>query len=121
MQLKSNPTQTVLTITVGFLAIGVLFDKTWAFKVALWIGLPGLISSYLALQIEKVWHQIAKVMSFIVPNILMTLLFFLFLFPIAMLNRLFSKKNALQLKNPGETVWIADPKPFDGKSMENPW
>ena len=121
MQLKSNPTQTVLTITVGFLAVGVLFDTSWALTVALVIGALGLISNYLAHQIERAWHLLAKILSYIVPNVLMTVIFYGVLFPIALLNRLVSKKNALQLKNPGDTIWISNPKQFDAKRMENPW
>jgi hypothetical protein len=121
MKIKSNPTQTVLTITIGFLAIGLLLDKSWASMVALWVGTLGLLSSYLAIRIEQIWHHIAKILSYMIPNILMTLLFYLFLLPIALLNRVFSRKNALQLNNPGATVWISNSKIFDAKSMENPW
>jgi hypothetical protein len=121
MKLKSNPTKTVLTITVGFLVVYFIAKWQWALSVAGIIGLAGLFSDFLAEKIEWLWMKITWILSIIVPNILLSLLFFLFLFPIALLMRITSKKNFLQLKNRGNTTWIADTKEFDAKSMENPW
>jgi hypothetical protein len=121
MKLKSNPTKTVLTITVGFLVVYFIAKWQWALSVAGIIGLAGLFSDFLAEKIEWLWMKITWILSLIVPNILLSLLFFLFLFPIALLMRITSKKNFLQLKNRGNTTWIADTKVFDAKSMENPW
>ena len=65
--------------------------------------------------------KLTWVLSFIVPNILLSLIFFVFLFPIAILAKISSKKNFLQLKNSGNSTWIEETKIFDTKSMENPW
>ena len=121
MKLKSNPIKTVLTITVGFLVVYLITKWQWALTVAGIIGLAGLFSDFLAQKVEWVWMKLTWVLSLIVPNILLSLLFFLFLFPIAVLTRLFGKKNLLQLKNTDTTTWIEDRKRFDAKSMENPW
>jgi len=120
MKLKSNPTKTVLTITVGFLVVYLIAKWPWALTVAGVIGLAGLFSDFLAQKIEWVWMKITWILSLIVPNILMSAIFFLFLFPVALLMRLMSKKNYLQLKN-ADTTWISETKAFDAKSLENPW
>ncbi len=121
MNLKSNPTKTVLTITVGFLIVYLITKWSWALSVAGAIGLAGLLSDFLASKIEWLWMKLTWILSLIVPNILLSLLFFLFLFPVAILTRLFGKRNMLQLKNSDSTTWIEDRKEFDAKSMENPW
>ena len=121
MKMKSNPTKTVLTITVGFLAVFVITKWNWALNTAAIIGIAGLFSDYLANKIEWVWMKLTYVLSLIVPNILLSVLFYLFLFPIALLAKLFSKKNFLQLKNIENTTWFTERKVFDAKSMENPW
>ncbi len=119
--MKSNPTKTVLTITVGFLVVYLITKWQWSLTVASVVGLAGLFSDYLASKIEWVWMKITYVLSLIVPNILLSILFYLILFPIALLAKLFSKKNFLQLKNIENTTWFTERKVFDSKSMENPW
>lgn len=123
MKMKSNPTKTVLTISVGFLIVYLITKSQyqWILIVSASVGIIGLISDYLASKIEWIWMKLTWVLSLTVPNILLSLLFYLFLFPIAVLNKIFSKKNHLQLKNPKKTTWFQDDKVFDSKSMENPW
>lgn len=121
MKLKSNPTKTVLTITVGFLVIHMITKFQWPLILAGLTGLAGLFSDFLAIKIEWLWMKLTWVLSLIVPNILLSLIFFLFLFPIALLMKLTGKKNFLQLKDQGNSTWIAQTKAFDAKSMEYPW
>lgn len=121
MKIKSNPTKTVLTITVGFLVVYLITNWQWAITVAGIIGVAGLLSDFLSEKIEWVWMKLTWVLSMIVPNILLSILFFFFLFPVAILSRLFGNKNLLQLKNSDTTTWIEDRKAFDAKSMDNPW
>jgi hypothetical protein len=121
MTLKSNPLQTVLTITVGFVVLFVLFDWQWALSLAVVIGVSGLISNYLARKIEWVWHKLTYILSLIVPNILLSLIFFLVLFPIALLNRLVKKSDLLHLKPQAGSNWVEVHKKFNAKTIQNPW
>jgi hypothetical protein len=84
------------------------------------IGIIGLISDFLAQKIEWFWFKLTWVLSLIVPNILLSIIFYLFLFPISVLARIFSKSNFLQLKKSNST-WVKVEKTFDGESMQNPW
>lgn len=119
--MKSNPPKTVLTITVGFLVVYYITKMPWAIAVAVIIGGLGLLSTTIAQKIEWLWMKLTWLLSLIVPNILLSVLFFLFLFPVAILTRLLGKKNLLQLKQPEQTTWIKDAKAFNPQSMENPW
>lgn len=121
MKIKSNPTKTVLTITVGFLVVFMASGWKWAVNVAGIIGISGLLSEYLARKIEWIWMKLAHILSLIVPNVMLTLLFYLFLFPMALLSRFFTKRNFLQLKNTENSTWFEENKVFNAKSMEHPW
>jgi hypothetical protein len=121
MKIKSNPIQTVLTIAVGFLILSILFKWEWAVTVALLIGLGGLISRKLAQKIEWIWHKLSYVLSLIVPNILLSVVFFVFLFPIALLNRLIKKSDLLHLQRQQKSVWITVNKHFQPDTIKNPW
>lgn len=118
---KSNPIKTVLVITVGMLVVYYLTNMEWAIIAALLIGSLGLLSNYFALKIEFIWMKLAWVLSLIIPNILLSLIFYLFLTPIAFLSRVFGEKNQLSLKNSNNSLFKDKPKAFDKASFEKPW
>jgi len=117
----TNPTNTVLTITVGFVIVFLVFQWKWALTVSLLVGIAGLISNRLSSYIDFVWMQLAKVLSYIIPNILLSAIFYLFLFPIALLSRFFGKKDPLLLKNTKSSVYREVNKTFTASSLKNPW
>lgn len=114
----SDPYKTVLTIVIGFGIIYLVTQNKYILYVTLGIGILALLSSFLAKQIENLWALLTKVLSYIVPNILLSLIFFLFLFPIALMSRLFSKKDPLQLKRTATTTFIEEEREFDAASFE---
>ena len=118
---KSNPSKTVLTISVGFLIVFAATQMKWALTTAIVVGLAGVFSEFLAAKIEWLWMQLATVLSKIVPNILLSVVFYVFLFPIALLSRLFGSKDPLVLKNPEKTVFKEHNKEFTKASFEVPW
>jgi hypothetical protein len=119
--LKSEPLKTVLIITVGMLVVYFITELQWPLLVALVVGGLGLMSSYLAKKIEYLWMKLAWVLSLIVPNILLSVIYYLFLTPIAILSRIFGEKNQLSLKNTSSTLFKDKEKAFDKVSFEKPW
>lgn len=120
-QIKSNPTKTVLVIAVGFLIIHFFSGWKWAMNVSIIVGVLGLLSDYLAEKIDYLWMKLTWVLSMIVPNILLSLIFYVFLTPIALLSRLFGEKNQLSLKNTQDSLFKDNTKPFDKTSFEKTW
>ena len=118
---KTDPIKTVLVITVGMLIVFALTQWKWAFNAAVIIGLLGLLSSFIAKQIDFLWMKLAWVLSLIVPNILLSLIFYLLLTPIALLSRVFGEKNQLNLKNKTDSLFKDYNKVFDKPSFEKPW
>ncbi len=118
---KTNPTKTVLIISIGFILVFLLTKAHWAIIVALIIGIIGAFSSYLSRQIDFVWMKLSRLLSLIIPNILLSIIFYLFLFPIALMSRLFLKKDPLMLKNTHESVFKSSNKKFEKTSFEKPW
>ncbi len=118
---ESHPIVTILVISLGFLGIYFLKNWQWSLWVSLSVAIFGTISPYLARKIDWVWSQLSWVLSKIVPNILLTLIYFLLLLPIALLSRLFGKSDPLSIKN-STTSQLIDRKGTYGKeSFEKPW
>jgi hypothetical protein len=117
---KDKTKETILVIVIGFLVVYLVFSLKWALYTSLSVGIIGILSTALSKKIEWVWMQLTKVLSYIVPNILLGLLFFLFLSPIALLSRLF-KKDPLMLSNKYKSYFIDVQKPIDKASFEKIW
>lgn len=122
-----TPSKTVLTIVVGFLVIylvgrfRLLKDFTWALWVSAIIGVLGLLSSYLALKIQDAWMGLASILSRIIPPILLSVIFFVILFPVALLSRLFGDKDPLQLKKTDKSLFKTVDKTFTKDTFEKTW
>ena len=118
---KSNPAKTVLIITVGFLLIYILTKWQPSFYIALLLGTLGGLSDYLAKKIDFVWMKLTKWLSLIIPNILLTLVFYLFLTPLAFMSKLFGERNQLNLKNNQSTLFKTSNKSFEPHNFEKTW
>lgn len=119
--MKSNPAKTVLTISIGFIIIYLATNRHWAITASVLLGLVGIFSDFLSRKIEFLWMKLAWLLGLVMPVIILSIVFYLFLFPVAMLSKLFGNKNALQLKNSLSSTYKSNKRQFDKASMENPW
>ena len=118
---KTGPTKTVLTISVGFVVLYLITKWNWAILIALMVGLIGIFSTHLSKMIDSLWMKLTWFLNLILPNILLGAIFFLLLFPIAVLSRLFGKNDPLNLKNKTASTFRNSNKQFDKASFEKPW
>lgn len=118
---KQDPTEAILVITVGFLVISLVSGERWAAIVAVAAGCVGVFSATLSRFVALGWYKLADVLGQIVPNILLSAVFFLVLLPLALLARFFSKNDNLQLRAPEHTGFKDIPGVFDVKTFERPW
>jgi hypothetical protein len=119
--LKSEPVKTCLTIAMGFVVVYVATKWNGALLISLGVGAIGMFSEYLSKKVDFLWMKLTWVLSLIVPNILLGSVFYLFLFPISMLSKLFGKKDPLLLKNNQSSTYVASNKVFSKVHFEKPW
>lgn len=118
---KSDSTKTVLTITVGFIAIYLMTRVNWVLYLALFIGLCGVLSPFLSRKIDFLWMKLTLLLSYIVPNILLSVIFYFFLFPVALLSKVFGKKDPLKIKKTEGSLYVSSEKEFSKSSFEKTW
>lgn len=119
--LKSNPSQTVLVICTGLVLVYFIFDLRWVLYLAFSLGLLSILSFWVSEKVEWVWFKLTYLLSLIVPNILLGLIFFLFLTPIAFLASIFAKKDSFLLKKPENSAYQVINKKYGAADLENPW
>ncbi len=118
---QKEPFRTILTISTGFLIIYFFSNWSVAFWIALGTSIAGLFSSFLRKWIIKLWFKLAWVLSLIIPNILLSVIFFFILTPIAFLYKWFGNKDPLMLSNHDESTFRDVDKSFDKSYFERPW
>lgn len=111
---------TILVISMGFLVLYLVFAGKWAIYVSVIIGIAGILSPFLAKKIEWIWMRLSKLLGYIVPNILLTMLYFLFLFPISILSRLV-RKDPLMLSKNYKTYFVDIDRKINKSSFEKTW
>ena len=118
---STDPIMTVLTICVGFVGFYLLYKQIWLLQASFIIGLAGILSTFIREKIDYIWQKLIKILSLIVPNILMSVVFYVFLFPISMLAKFFSKNDPLMLKNNGSSTFVDSQKEYVKAYFEKPW
>ena len=118
---KSEPVKTVLTIVLGFMVVYMVTHGKWAMWTALITGVLGLSSTYISQKIDWLWMKLTYVLSLIMPNVLLSVVFFVFLLPVSLLQKLLGKKDAMMLKSGYKTTFVATDRSFEKGGFEKPW
>ena len=113
--------KSTLTIVIGFILISNYYNYKPLFIVALIIGLIAVFSEKANDKIIWAWNKLAEILGLIMPNVLLSIVFYLFLTPLAWLNRIDRKKNPLQLRNNLDSTFISKRKEFSKVSLEKIW
>ena len=113
---------TVLIISVGLIGCYFIFNKLFLLILALLIGLVGLISLKARMVIVNTWIRLGKALGYVNSRIILSVIYFFILTPIALLSRIFSKdKLQLKRKNSDESYFIKRDHEFQAQDFENPW
>ncbi len=98
-----NSKEVILVIVIGLLIVSRIFSIDNLVLVAIAIGVLGVSSSILSDKIAWAWFKLSETLGYVMSRVILTLVFFLVLTPVALLSRLFRKKDLLG-KNFDRTV-----------------
>ena len=108
-------------MVTGLLAIALLFKLAWLVNLCLIIGLAASFIPAAARGIEWAWMKLAFALGWINSRILLSLIYFVFLLPIAWISRLFTK-DPLALRNrKTSSLFITRNHLYTKKDLENIW
>ena len=117
---RTKQLETCLVIATGLMVIWAFLKKEELIYAAMIIGVIGAFIPAIAKWIHWVWYKIAELMGNIMSRGLLSAVFFLFLFPISIIYRMFNK-DTLQLKRKGDTYWTSRDHLYSKKDLENAW
>lgn len=112
------------TILVLVLACGVFFWLTknnYLLLAAAVIGAVGLFIPSAAKGIHWAWMKLAQGMGYVMSKVILSIVFFVFMLPIAAISRLFTKNKNVQMKAGAATYFKERNFTYDKESLENVW
>jgi hypothetical protein len=121
---REKELETILTICVALVVIFLVSKNHHHYwlTISVILGFIGMFSKYLASKIAWAWMKLSEGMGAVSSKIILSFIFFVFLFPIAMLSRLFGGKSSLQLKKvEGNSYYFTRNHKFEAKDLKNTW
>lgn len=112
---------TILSIVFGFLVINLFIDSDLLIYIIILVSGLSIFSKYFSDFVEGLWFNLAKILSKIIPSLLLSIVFFILLTPLAYLSKLFNAKTDYRSKNNLDSVFIDCNKNFSKESFEKPW
>jgi hypothetical protein len=94
---REKKLETALVLVVGLLVLHVIFQKEGFLLAAQIIGAASILSEHFLTLVTWAWTKLALALGYINGIILLSLIFFLVLWPVALLYR-YKNKDPLQLK-----------------------
>lgn len=117
----SSPAATLLTLTLAALIAYALTQVHVWLIVAMALAACGIFVPPLALLIHKGWFALARLLNRLTQPILLLLLYWLVLTPVALLFKLLGKKSPLPLQNNSSTTFVTRKNPITTESFKKMW
>ena len=110
----------ILVLIAGFCVLHLLFKGMVFLIVAISVLFLSAVSEKAAVLIEKSWLWFGEKIGKVNAAILLFLIYYLILTPIAFLSRI-GKKDPLQLHTPEKSNFVFKQHRYTAKDLENPW
>lgn len=118
---ESDKIKAQLVIVTGLVVLYFVFKSQYFLIAAAVIGVVSIAIPVAGDLIVKGWYKIAEILGAINGRILLSVVFFVVLFPVAIISRI-GKKNPLSLKREStNSVFVERNHKYTGKDLEQVW
>ena len=113
--------KTILVIVTGLLAFSLAFDIDWLGKIALAIGILSVFIPLAAKGIEWLWLKLALMLGWTNSRILLSVIYFGFLMPIALVSRVFTKDPLSINGKKANSLFVTRNQTYKKSDLNNVW
>ncbi len=114
---NNNIYSDILVIVLGFTILYLLFYYKVFVIIALTLGILSIFSLRIATIVSHFWRKLAFYLGWVNSRIILTIFYYLFLFPLSILYRIFRKKKKQNL----ESVFENRNHKYEAVDLENTW
>ena len=125
---KALETILVVNTSLNFINLIISFESYRNIKtsdlfylIPLFLCILSLFSSKIAILFSKGWYKLSEILGSIVSRIILTIVFYTFLFPLSLFYKVFNN-DRITINKPNKASYFVDRNHlFSKKSIENPW
>lgn len=112
--------ETILVLVLAQIIIFLVTRRLLWLYTGVALGVLALLIPVLADKIHYAWMKLAHILGYITSRIILTLIFFLVLFPLTLLSK-FSSRHAMELKRRRTSTFKERNYTYTPESLENVW
>lgn len=113
--------KTILVIVTGLLVLAWIFDLPLLVKISTGIGVVSIFIPVAAKWIEWLWLKLALGLGWVNSRILLSIIYFVFLMPIAWIARLFTKDPLMLKAKNAPSLYVTRNHLYKKDDLENIW
>ncbi len=117
---REKKLESVLIIAAGFIVFFFIFKIKIFLLVALLVAIFGAMSKLFTDGLTWIWFKLSEVLGWLNARILLSIVFFIFLFPMALLMKAFGK-SSIQLKKDKKSYYFERDVTYKPEDLENVW
>lgn len=117
---KSKINEALLVIVTGFLLLYLVYEKDVFLYISFGIGVLSVFIKPLAKWIAIGWFKLGDALGFVVSKVVLGIVFYILLVPIALVYRLFNK-DALSLIYQDKSLWNKRNHKYTASDLKNIW
>ena len=117
---KDKSLETLLVLTGAMVLLFWIYNKKIFLLLALLLVVIGVASPYVSKKISWLWLKFSEVIGYVMSKVMLSIIFFVFLVPLAFISRIF-RKDVLGLKKKETSYYSERNHLYKGKDLENMW
>lgn len=121
MSRNTDASLTILALVVGLILLFLWHDHFWLLYLALGLGLGSVMSAVLRRALAAAWLGLGRGLGRIVSPLLLATVFFLVMWPLALLRRLSRRDDPLALHDRPDSLFIPAEDPGFPESFTRRW
>lgn len=118
---KKKYLQSILGIAGGMVVLFLVFKTAVFLYIAVAVCLAGLASQKLAALIALIWMKAANLIGLIINTVLLSLVFFILLTPLALIRKIAGKSPVLLKPTHGDTYFHARNHRYEKSDLQDMW
>ena len=117
---KEKNLEAILVICLALVVFYLTLDIRVLLPISVLLGLAGLFIPFVAKWVAKGWYGLSHVMGFVMSKVILSIIYCVFLYPMAMVARA-GGKLTVKLKKSPDSYWIVRNHTYTKEDLENMW